>query len=117
MLPDNKARLLMRRGAEYSAEMGVIWGELVEAVAGLHPRVRRRRETYREMAAVIEDQDVPARSFRCDSCSRVQSRHAASALVAGSDGQDATPGVWCVTCVEKTGRDRNRARTVVGVEP
>ncbi|WP_267640236.1 hypothetical protein [Haloarchaeobius amylolyticus] len=95
--------------------MGEIWGDVVEAVAGLHPRVRRRRREYREIAQAIDQQDVPARSFRCDGCGRVQSRHAASALVTDGGGEGA-PGVWCVTCVEETARNQSQTRTLAGIE-
>ncbi len=96
--------------------MGEIWGGFVEAVSGLHPRVRRRRQEYRAIANAIERQDVPPKSFRCDGCGQVQSRYAASTLVTDGGGTDSTAGVWCVTCVEKSAQNRSQTRTLAGLE-
>jgi hypothetical protein len=96
--------------------MGEIWATVVESVTALHPRVRRRRRDHQQIVACIERQDVSEGSFRCDHCGHVQSRHAATAIV-DEQSDDATPNVWCVTCVQEAERDRVETRSVLGTGP
>ncbi|WP_435333416.1 hypothetical protein [Haloarchaeobius sp. TZWWS8] len=94
--------------------MGGLFDTVVTAVTGLHPGVRKRRMLFGKIRERIDAQDVPAGSFRCDHCGRVQSRHAATGLATATDGSDVA--VWCMTCVEETTESVTRGRTLLGVE-
>lgn len=85
----------------------------IELLEGLDPRVRRRRKAYAVVEARIEDQDVPAGSFRCEECETVQSQFAVAAVAKG-DGEQTE--LWCLDCIEdREATTRPEGRSLGGV--
>jgi hypothetical protein len=84
--------------------------KLVEVVEALRPEVRRRRNEYARVDALLAEQSVSDDAFRCDRCERVQSRFAVGGLVESDDRTE----VWCLECIEDREKDARRADRTPG---